>query len=163
MQKNASKQAVVVGIDFSEIGEQAFSEAAAIVAEQSEATLHVVHVAAGYGPMLRLDLPDDVRTVSPQEAEGFLKSHIEKALEDHPSKLPGERSRVHVRVGAASDELVHAAADVDADLIVVGTHGRTGVRRLLLGSVAEAVVRKAGCPVLVVRDKDYSIQAQASG
>ena len=49
------------------------------------------------------------------------------------------------------------AARVDADIVFVGTHGRTGVKRALLGSVAERVVRGASCPVLVIRDKDYHL------
>ena len=48
-------------------------------------------------------------------------------------------------------EILHTAREIDADLIVLGTHGRTGVGRLLMGSVAEAVLRKAPCPVLTVK------------
>ena len=55
-----------------------------------------------------------------------------------------------VRVGEAAHEIVDEAAEWEADLVVLGTHGRGGVRRMLLGSVAEAVVRSAPCPVLVV-------------
>ena len=58
-----------------------------------------------------------------------------------------------VSVGAAATEIVKAATGWNADLVVVGSHGRTGVSRALLGSVAEAVVRHAPCPVLVVRAK----------
>ncbi len=147
---------VVVGIDFSEQSARALSEAVALTAERPDALLHVVHVALDYGPMLRLDIGEEVLTLTAEEATRFVEKHMETFLESHAANLPAERLRAHVGVGAASDELVRVAADVDADLIVVGTHGRTGMRRLLLGSVAEAVVRKAGCPVLVVRDKDYS-------
>ena len=61
-----------------------------------------------------------------------------------------------MRVGVPSDELTQVASDKNADLVVVGTHGRTGLSRILLGSVAEATVRKAACPVLVIRPKNYS-------
>jgi nucleotide-binding universal stress UspA family protein len=54
-------------------------------------------------------------------------------------------------IGVAVDEIVRAAAELPADLIVMGTHGRTGIRHALLGSVAEKVVRRAPCPVLTVR------------
>ena len=64
-------------------------------------------------------------------------------------------AHVHVRVGAPAEELAQLAADLDADLVIVGTHGRRGVRRFLLGSVAEGAVRLAHCPVLVVRPKDH--------
>jgi nucleotide-binding universal stress UspA family protein len=53
------------------------------------------------------------------------------------------------QIGAPYDEIVRAAADFD--LVVMGTHGRTGLRHLFLGSVAEKVVRHASCPVLTVR------------
>jgi hypothetical protein len=52
--------------------------------------------------------------------------------------------------------LLQMAVDYDADLMVVGTHGRRGVERMMLGSVAEELVRKARCPVLVARPKDYT-------
>jgi nucleotide-binding universal stress UspA family protein len=55
-----------------------------------------------------------------------------------------------VRTGEAHDVILQVAAEARADLIVMGTHGRRGIRRLLLGSVAEAVVRSAPCPVLTM-------------
>jgi universal stress protein A len=58
-----------------------------------------------------------------------------------------------VRTGGAVDSILSAAKDVGADLIVVGTHGRTGIRHLALGSVAERVVRASTLPVLSVRRK----------
>ncbi|HEY7244818.1 MAG TPA: universal stress protein [Xanthobacteraceae bacterium] len=56
-----------------------------------------------------------------------------------------------VQAGTPTETITRAAADWRADLIVIGSHGRTGVRRALLGSVAEGVMRNAPCPVLVVR------------
>jgi nucleotide-binding universal stress UspA family protein len=56
-----------------------------------------------------------------------------------------------IRVGKPATEIIKAAKEWPADLIVIGSHGRWGVERLLLGSVAEAVMRHAACPVLVVR------------
>lgn len=58
-----------------------------------------------------------------------------------------------IQVGSPLTEIVDAAKDWPADLIVIGSHGRGGVRRALLGSVAEGVMRQAPCPVLVVRAK----------
>jgi nucleotide-binding universal stress UspA family protein len=60
-----------------------------------------------------------------------------------------------VRLGSPAQELIELANLLDADLVVVGTHGRTGLGRLLVGSVAEAAVKKARCPVLVVREKNH--------
>jgi nucleotide-binding universal stress UspA family protein len=59
-----------------------------------------------------------------------------------------------IHVGKTATEIVKAAKDWSADLIVIGSHGRGGVDRLLLGSVAEAVMRHAACPVLVVRAEE---------
>jgi nucleotide-binding universal stress UspA family protein len=61
------------------------------------------------------------------------------------------RPEVRLREGKPADELVAAAHEWHADLVVIGTHGRSGLDRLLLGSTAEAVVRNAPCPVLTVR------------
>jgi nucleotide-binding universal stress UspA family protein len=102
---------------------------------------------------LRLDLPDDVRTLSSEEATEFLKEHVARRLAEPGMATTTLAVRMHVRVGTPADEIVALAKELDADLIVVGTHGRRGVRRLLLGSVARAILRHAGCPVLVVRQK----------
>jgi len=63
----------------------------------------------------------------------------------------------HLRSNAAGREIAQLAVDLEADLVVVGTHGRTGLARILLGSVAHAVVTQAPCPVLVVRPKQASL------
>ena len=63
----------------------------------------------------------------------------------------GVTARFRVSVGVPFEEIVKAAKDEQADMIVMGTHGRGGLNRLLLGSVAERVIRTAPCPVLTVR------------
>jgi hypothetical protein len=67
----------------------------------------------------------------------------------------GGRIVGHLAAGSAWREILQVAIDLQADIVLLGTHGRTGVKRLIVGSVAEAVVRKASCPVIVVRPKDY--------
>jgi universal stress protein A len=59
-----------------------------------------------------------------------------------------------VRHGKASVQIIKMAREMKADLIVMGSHGRTGLSHVIIGSVAEAVIRHAHCPVLVVRDTD---------
>lgn len=59
--------------------------------------------------------------------------------------------RIHVKEGDASTLILEQAASMKADLIIMGTHGRRGVRRFFLGSVAETIVRRATCPVLTLR------------
>ncbi|HEY3233397.1 MAG TPA: universal stress protein, partial [Polyangiaceae bacterium] len=99
---------------------------------------------------LRIDLSDDVKTLSPEEAKAHLDDYVKARIE---SLGAGEPQNVvtHIRVGAPTTEVIALGRELDADLMVMGTHGRRGVKRLLLGSVAQAVARNAGCPVLVVR------------
>ena len=66
-------------------------------------------------------------------------------------------SIVHVRLGAIAEQIAALAGEISADLVVVGTHGRRGVRHLLIGSVAEKAVRLSPCPVLVVRAKNTHV------
>ena len=66
----------------------------------------------------------------------------------------GPASPVLLKVGSPFLEILHTAQDQNADLIVLGTHGRTGLAHVLMGSVAERVVQKAPCPVLTVRHPD---------
>jgi nucleotide-binding universal stress UspA family protein len=68
-----------------------------------------------------------------------------------PIEAPGVRLERRLEDGDPAEEIVRVAEEVAADLIVMATHGRTGLGRLLMGSVAEEVLRKAPCPVLTVR------------
>jgi nucleotide-binding universal stress UspA family protein len=153
---------VLVGVDFSPLAKLAMDAALEIVASRAETKLHVVHVAKSLGPMVRLELEDDERSVSPKEAASYLQDYVERHLtawQRADRKVDGADVSTHVRVGAASTEIVQLGADLDADIIVVGTEGRSGVERFLLGSVAETVVHKAGCPVWVVREKTRGREA----
>jgi hypothetical protein len=78
---------------------------------------------------------------------------VEQRRSNFPGALESVSTRCHLRLDAPATEIAQMAADLEADMVVVGTHGRRGIARLLLGSVAEAVVRLAPCPVLVVRPK----------
>lgn len=105
-------------------------------------TLHLLNVES-------LTLAD--RALAPDTLEVLLRAN-HAALDE----LMGSRSHVRfgvplVRTGDPREVTVEVAAALPADLIVMGTHGRGGVTRLVLGSVAEAVLRLAACPVLVVR------------
>jgi nucleotide-binding universal stress UspA family protein len=155
MQPVGSRYRVVVGLDYSDLGDAALIQALELVVDRPAGEVHAVNVTSAYGPLLRLDLPGDVKTMSAEEAQALLESHVTNKLLVEPGKpVARERVKCHVRVGPApADEVVAFARELDADLIVVGTHGRRGVKRLLLGSVAEAIARRAACPVLVVRSK----------
>jgi nucleotide-binding universal stress UspA family protein len=64
----------------------------------------------------------------------------------------------HLVLGTAAEDIVRVAAEQNVDLIVIGTHGRTGLKRVLMGSVAEAVMRRAMCPVLTLKQSDKHLQ-----
>jgi nucleotide-binding universal stress UspA family protein len=108
--------------------------------------LHVVTVAPGYPSY-------DVR--NPEIVEQ-LREQAEKILEDQVKKIEQAGGKVvqkHLRIAERyrADQIVQVAEEVGAGLIVMGSRGRGGVRRALLGSVSDSVVRHAHCPVLVVR------------
>jgi len=101
---------------------------------------------------------DDVREfTSAQERLALaMQSQVNAAMTEHVARRRTawpERVAVHPRFGDPGDEIVALAAALDAAMIFVGTQGREGLGRALLGSVAEKVVRTAGCPVQVVRER----------
>jgi universal stress protein family protein len=97
--------------------------------------------------------PAGFASVTLSDATDLVRRYVEQRREAFSGSLGSVSVRPHLRLEAPAHELAQIASDLEADLVVVGTHGRRGVARLLLGSVAEAVVRLAPCPVLVVRPK----------
>jgi len=143
---------ILVPIDFSTGADEAAVVAAAM-ARQLGGSIELVHV---YNPP-SIMLPDG-STFAPTPAQLVEASdHAEHALDAARRALVarvGDGVRVDscTRIGAAADEIVRLADSGKYDLVVMGTHGRTGIRRLVLGSVAEKVLRRASIPVLTVRD-----------
>ncbi|MDF3065608.1 MAG: hypothetical protein K0R38_1209 [Polyangiaceae bacterium] len=150
---------IVVGVDFSEASELAAHRAFELAAERDPAELHLINVVQTYGPQVAYEMPMDASALSVltvTEARTRFKTYADQAVARFSAQNPGKRiSRVftHVRFDSVADEVAQLAADLEADLVVVGTHGRRGLSRMLLGSSAEATVRLAPCPVLVVRPK----------
>jgi len=139
---------IVTAIDFSENSDHAFIYALTL-ARQFDAHLTIIHV---------INEPVDLR--------GFYVPHIsfeqlEKEIEDSAqnmiSKFCQEKLSdfanysTELITGIPCDEIVNKARECNASLIVVGTHGRTGLDHIIFGSTAERVVRTAPCPVLTVR------------
>ncbi len=83
-----------------------------------------------------------------------LEEHLETMLKEEVGDIP---SKSFVREGSPTTELTDLAEEEDVDLIVIATHGYTGIKHMLLGSTAEKVVRNAPCPVLTVREKAKNI------
>jgi nucleotide-binding universal stress UspA family protein len=150
---------VVVGVDFSPASELAVETALELAAAQPRAEVHLINVVQTYGPQVAYEMPSDssaLTVLTTAEAGQRFKQYADQTLArfsaNHPGKSYG-RVFTHLRYDSIADEIAQLAADLEADLVVVGTHGRRGVSRLLLGSSAEATVRLAPCPVLVMRPK----------
>jgi nucleotide-binding universal stress UspA family protein len=138
---------ILVPIDFSEPSEHALGYAIAL-ARKLGASIELIHcyelpvLASPDGAIIAG--PELVRRIMDQAGES-----LAKAVEAH--KSDGVAITSHLTQGPAHSAIVEHARALPADLIVIGTHGRTGLQRLLLGSVAERVVRTSDVPVLSVQ------------
>jgi nucleotide-binding universal stress UspA family protein len=149
---------IVVGYDFSDLADLALLKAFQLASREKNGEVHVVHI---FVPVVDVTevaaagaVPADLGPAIGETYEA-LEARVGQAMAAWQSEtgLSFSRLSVHVRTELATSEVAQLAADLDAELVVVGTHGRRGIRRFLLGSVAEAVVRQSPCPVLVVRPK----------
>ena len=137
---------VLCPTDFSEFSTAALTYAAALAASYGS-TLRLLHVLTPFPIVPPLvDVPGGAQLYESQRLQG------QQALEAEAARVrrPGLSVDVELRDGSAVHEVLTAAREWQADLIVLGTHGRGGVERLVLGSVAEKVLRKATCAVLAV-------------
>lgn len=139
---------IVCPTDFSDPSYQAV-KAASELALHFSADLILVHVVTPVqviptpNPPAGFNLPSYA-----QEMESLAKKTLEEVVRDHvPSELKARTVVVH---GSAADEIVATATNEKADLIVMPTHGQTGWRRIMFGSVAEKVLRLATCPLLTI-------------
>ena len=137
--------------DFSRASRAAFDQALKL-ARANRAELTVVHVFStplmyapdGYAlPQAYQEMLDSVRSQAQKQLDKLLAK----------ARAAGVRARGLLLEGVPHDRIVRAAKSRRADLVVIGTHGRTGLARLFLGSVAGRVVAAASCPVLTVRGK----------
>ena len=142
---------ILCPIDFSPGSREALVSAAEL-ARQSNAMLALVYVSelSSWQAITGFQLvPDVVQQMADSE-----EVELEK-WKAHAKELGVEKVVTHLRSGAPWDQIVTVARDDrEIDLIVMGTHGRTGLKHALLGSVAEKTVRHAPCPVLVVRTRE---------
>jgi nucleotide-binding universal stress UspA family protein len=134
-------QVVVVGVDRSPTSILALEQA--LLYAQGGADVHCIQVVE----------PDDLQS-SPSNSDAPLDGYrrqLQRLVSDVQGD--GETIELHVGTGSPAEQISSLAEKLDADLVIVGTHGRRGFSRLWMGSCAEAVVRRAPCPVLVVRPK----------
>lgn len=139
---------ILTAIDFSENSECAFDYALTL-ATQFSAELTIIHV---------INEPVDLRGfyvphISFEQLEKEIEESAVKMMETFCSTKLGSflNYKTAIVTGIPCDEIMAAATRIEASLIVLGTHGRTGLDRILFGSTAERVVRSASCPVLTVR------------
>jgi nucleotide-binding universal stress UspA family protein len=148
---------ILVPVDFSACSGEAV-HAAAELAQRYDAELAIVHV---FEPIM-YTTPDGNPFLVPGQVEGLLADYA-KALERAKGEAQAagaKRVRAEELQGFAAPEIVAYATRGGCDLIVIGTHGRTGFKHALLGSVAEKVVRTAPCPVLTIRSSQQPAAAQ---
>lgn len=119
----------------------------------NQAYFHAISLAEKHGASLTILYVHVPGVSSPSEADGSPpdKGYWEEMLEQIRPVDPGIRVRHVLLEGDPATEIVRFAQDAGMDLIVMGTHGRTGLERLLMGSVAEKVMRESPCSVLVVK------------
>lgn len=151
----------VMGVDFEDSGDDAIVAGLEWLARDAGRVLHALHV---IDPNEIKDNPIKPALVAKEEAlervPAALAGWIAKLAQERQIAFDTKRVFPHVRIGKALDTILQMSVDYDADLLIVGTHARRGVDRLLLGSVAEKLIRGARCPVLVARPKNYADAAK---
>jgi universal stress protein A len=141
-------KSILVPIDFSACAIAALDFAVGLAA-RLDARIHVMNVVgvqtlgAEYGVPVTAEMADRVLESNEQELVELIAARSQLAAFGPPV----------LEVGDPRTQIEEQARALGADLIVMGTHGRRGVKRLVLGSVAESVLRAAPCPVLVVREE----------
>ena len=143
-------QRILVAIDGSPVADKALADAI-MLAREGGGRLMILHVSepplpiTGEGQWVMMDLPRDVFL---RLGEEMLAKAAEKARTEN---VTAETRNVEAMGGRVARVIAEAAMEWQADLVVAGSHGRRGIDRLLLGSVAEGLVRMAEVPVLLVR------------
>jgi len=143
-------QRILVPLDFSRHADFVLEWAAHLAKEHSSRLLllHAYHLPVEFQQLEGAYLPQDFWASVKVEAEQNLRRYAE------PLRAQGLTADIIVREGYPATVIEQEAIDQRADLIVIGTRGLSGLKHLLLGSIAERVVQKAPCPVLTVKTRD---------
>jgi nucleotide-binding universal stress UspA family protein len=139
-----SPRKVLVATDFSE-GSDVAIDRAIEMATQSGAAVEIIHVVEPAE-----EFPFGTAYFQADYAALYARVHLELSRRADRFRAAGLACETKIVDGNASTQIVARGRDIGADLIVVGTHGHTGLAHAVLGSVAERVVRRASCPVLTV-------------
>jgi nucleotide-binding universal stress UspA family protein len=127
------------------------------LAQKTDSEVHVIHVFDVALIALLYPEATDPKGVKVPEAilEEDLQRHAREVLEGEVKRVRsagGTVAKSHLMMGEVAREIVHLAEDLGVGLIVMGSRGRGGIRRALMGSVSDSVVRHAPCPVMVIRE-----------
>lgn len=148
---------IVVGVDASDLGTGALSYALDQAVLYPHTEVHALRVIEPMVDPLVGAIP------STRDELDILKDLLHQAIQreiQQRGELKVAAIVAHVALGSPARAIADLAASLDADAVIVGTHGRRGLKRALLGSVAEEVVRISGCPVVVVRPKEHPVDAR---
>ncbi|MFM1769063.1 MAG: hypothetical protein RJA22_1592 [Verrucomicrobiota bacterium] len=140
---------ILVPVDFSDCSRKALRYALPF-AKEFEASIILLHVVAPFLPPAEMSLVDvaDLELRMRESATRELAALRASVAKQAPVETA-------LRLGRPDTEILHAARELDADVIVLSTHGRTGLAHMFLGSTAEQVVRRAPCPVFIVRQQEH--------
>lgn len=136
---------ILAAIDYSDTSSLVVEQATRLARVSQPSELHFLHVAP------RAPRNDEEREALRAELQEWLSARLRTG----ESLTESTRVVAHEASGDPAHVIVEMAGDLMADMVVVGTHGRKGMQRMVMGSVSESVVRTCGCPVLVVRDKAH--------
>lgn len=166
---NDAPYIVLVGMDFSELADRALVEALELATRRENVEVHVVSML--HRPAASADIMNGfysaVDGIDPLErAFERLQAHVQVRLDHFVAELGISARQVswrvvsHVRSDDLGMGIAQLASELNAKLIVVGTHGRRGLARMLMGSVAETTVRYARCPVLVIPHTEKPVEIE---
>lgn len=145
---------ILVPIDFSDCSKKALQYALPLALEHQAAITLLYVVAPAYGGV-------EYGAINYVELEATMRASGEQQLAELAAAeaREGVSFEILVRMGSPISEIIGTAQSLPADLIVISTHGRTGLKHVFLGSVTEQVVQRAPCPVFVVREREHEILA----
>jgi nucleotide-binding universal stress UspA family protein len=149
-----SKEKILVPVDFSEHSQNALANAKEI-AKSYETKIHLLHIIEEtIHPAYSLSGKSSIFDIVPN-----IKEDCERRLKKMISEKIGEevKTQIHIVSGQAANEIINFAKNNSMDLIVIATHGLTGLEHLLLGSTTEKVVRMSSCPVFTVKSFGKSL------
>jgi nucleotide-binding universal stress UspA family protein len=139
---------ILSALVFDETGDCALDEAVRLTGQSPSSELHVVHVMPDLGQ-------------APSDHASSLRKELERApslMEERVLNACAGTSlevRVHIRHGDPVELILHTAVEIDADVLVIGSHRRRGMEKLVLGSVAEQILHRARCSVLTALPKSW--------